>query len=472
MYVWGRVNSIPGGANGDVLWPKRIAFFEQHEAGWQKISFGPSFGVALDKTGAVYVWGETMEDFVGPLALDVQGEASGHRFVDVQCSSNKIVARTARGHTFFLEGLDEALAKSPAGAKPSALTLQSRAVPGLPRPGAMSRLLGGGGIKHMSIGLEHAAFVTHKGEVYCVGGNEWGQCGVAPPRQKGLMGALEDRTRLEIELPSKVDFPEGAGPIESVSVGGRHTVAMEASGRTYAFGDDRRVQLGLGDTRTQGVDERNSYGVIQTDSIGGKVTKQAITRNVTYRYYDPHMQSSPVETIAPKVYNRPPYPLPSVIACGEDFTIALHRDSPDWYTKDKETNILACCGENGEGQCGRGLQEQQQAWTPVRMPKRSRTLLVAAGQAHCLALLTTGDLYTWGCSQQGQLGNGKRASKAKPIKIGLQPAGGPTVKNVSAPGEAAQYVTVVDYVPFPGQIVDLTCGFRNSAVICEVPTEA
>merc|ERR1712003_339330 len=101
------------------------------------------------------------------------------------------------------------------------------------------------------------------------------------------------------------------------------------------------------------------------------------------------MQWTPIACVPPAVYNRPAYPQPSSITCGEDFTIAVHRDSPDWYSKEDETNQLLICGENGVGQCGRTLAQQQQAWLPARLPKRSRTVMVACGQAHSLAVLST-----------------------------------------------------------------------------------
>mmetsp|Transcript_151821 Transcript_151821/g.487186 ORF Transcript_151821/g.487186 Transcript_151821/m.487186 type:complete len:582 (+) Transcript_151821:118-1863(+) len=475
VYVWGRSESMPGGAPGDVLWPKRIEWFEQNEAGWAKIVFGPNFGAALDGRGLLYVWGECPgeEECVGPVAIDVRGEGRGRCFVDVQCSADKIFALTGRGHAIIFEDVLEALKSHSSSSSLAPVALEGRLVPGLPQPGKLSALTGAGGIKSMGIGLEHGCFVTHRGEVYCVGGNEWGQCGASPPRQKGPMGALEDRSRIQVETPMKVTLPAEAGRIVEVAVGGRHTVVRDAAGNVFAFGDDRRIQLGLGDTRTQGIDERNSFGVIRQDLLGGKDTKQDLKRAVTYRYYDPHMQFKPMQTLAPAVYNRPPYPPPSFVACGEDFTIAAHRDSPDWYSKDQETNVLLCCGENGEGQCGRGLQEQQQPWTPVRVPKRSRTVTVACGQAHCLALLTTGELLAWGASLQGQLGNGKRAIKAKPIRIGLQPAQERLAPvNISPQGMPPEFhAPRVEQRPFPGKIVSVSCGFRNSAVICEVPVD-
>merc|ERR1719433_577083 len=202
--------------------------------------------------------------------------------------------------------------------------------------------------------------------------------------------------------------------------------------------------------------------------MGGKRVKAEMKRGATYRFYDPHMQYTPKETVAPIVYNRPPYPVPSFIACGEDFTIAMHRDSPDWYSEDQTTNVLLCCGENGEGQCGRSMQQQQQAWTQVRLPKRSRVAQFACGQAHCLALMSTGELFAWGSNQQGQVGNGKRSLVNKPIRTVQKltvPSDAQSTKN--AEGRSIAPAPVIEELP--GKVGSISCGFRNSAVICEVP---
>jgi len=187
---------------------------------------------------------------------------------------------------------------------------------------------------------------------------------------------------------------------------------------------------------------------------------------VSYRYYDPHMQWSPVEMMEPIVYNRPPYPRPSFIACGEDFTIAVHRDSPDWYSEDEETNLLLCCGENAEGQCGRSLQQQQQSWMPVKLPKRSKAVGLSCGQSHCLALMQSGELFAWGSSQQGQVGNGKRALVHRPQRVLAERP--PEFKAAPGPENRPAMVTS-RFVEPPAKIVAMSSGFRNSAVIVEVP---
>lgn len=468
VYAWGRAEAMPGGAARDVLRPVRLTWFEENPAGWANIAFGPNFGLALDRRGRIFIWGEG-EDcaFVGPVEVDVQGDAAKQLFVDAQCASEKIFTLTKRGQAYIfdtpLEALRERSKVDPKSRSP--LVLIGRKVPGLPAPSAAGRVFGGDGVKQMSIGLEHACFVSNKGDLYCVGGSSWGQCGVEPPRQKGPMGALEERVRIELMSPVRVEMPETAGPLESVAVGGRHTIAMNKEGRTFAFGDDRRIQLGLGDTRSTGTDDRHSMGVLNRENLGGVKPKAEIKRHANYKYYDPHMQATPLETIVPKAYNRPPYPRASKVACGEDFTIALHRDSPDWYEEEQETNLLFCCGENGYGQCGRNLHQQQHPWLSARLPKRARTIAFACGQAHSLALLSNGDVYGWGFNQQGQVGNGSRANVGAPTRVRLD--------NVETTPAACAVAAALPVSRREGmKIESVACGFRNSAIIVHVSSPA
>jgi len=42
----------------------------------------------------------------------------------------------------------------------------------------------------------------------------------------------------------------------------------------------------------------------------------------------------------------------------------------------------------------------------------------AAGSEHSLALKTDGTLWAWGANDRGQLGDGTKANKTKPVQIG------------------------------------------------------
>lgn len=278
------------------------------------------------------------------------------------------------------------------------------------------------------------------------------------------MGAYTERQdTVEVIEPVKVLFPEDTKPIVSATVGGRHTIAVDDTGAAFSFGDDRKIQLGLGETRTGGYDERHAFGTYSISQTGSKASSE-IKKQASYRFYDVHMQSSPIRTLPPPSYNRPEFPPPAAAACGEDFTVFVHRDSPDWYSSDQETNVLFCCGQNMEGQCGRNLQNQQQTWGMVRLPKRSRTTALECGTGHCLALLTNGQLFGWGRNTSGQLGmDGKH----------LLRYGWPREIPIWGKPDVVQGPEGEELVPVPqGKVLSINCGFENSAVICEPPPSA
>merc|ERR1719162_2725555 len=117
VWAWGRRQAIPGGADSDLLRPARIRWFERHKPGWKKLAFGPSFGAALDLNNCVFVWGSSEREtengveevFIGPVLLDVAGDARGNRFVDVQCSSQHIFVLTASGGSYVFEDVVDSL---------------------------------------------------------------------------------------------------------------------------------------------------------------------------------------------------------------------------------------------------------------------------------------------------------------------------------------------------------------------------
>lgn len=457
VYFWGSRDSMPGGASNDVLRPRKVDWFDtgSKTGGWKKIAFGPCFGAALDEAGNLYVWGsfaqksDTDSDarrFVGPLPARTAGEASRQHFLDVQCSENQIYTLTSNGQVYVFDDMASVLESSKS--ETESLGLPGKKVRGLPGPGLFKR----SGVTAMGIGPKHAAFVTHNGELYCFGSNKYGQCGVAPPvRKRDPRGAYVEPADVLQETPVKVDFPEEAGKIVSVSVGGKHTSAMDAAGKCFSFGDDTKIQLGLGDTRTGGYDERHAFGTYAIAQTGSSV-KADIQKAVSYRFYDQHMQSSPIQTLHPPAYNRPPYPNASFVSCGGEFSVAVHRDSPDWYSVEDETNVLFACGENREGQCGRNLQQQQQTWNTVRLPKRCRTMGLTCGSGHCLAMLKTGELYGWGSNSKGQVGIGGRH---------LTKFGAP--QKIEVWGKADEGEPEIP----KGKIRNISCGFQSSAAICD-----
>jgi alpha-tubulin suppressor-like RCC1 family protein len=237
-------------------------------------------------------------------------------------------------------------------------------------------------------------------------------------------------------------------------------------GQVFSFGDDRRIQLGLGDTRSTAADQRNAVSVLSREQLGGQKTATEMKRRVSYKYYAPHLTWRPTKTMEPKAVNRPAYPYPHDIAAGEDFTLFVIRDSPDWFEEDKTTSVVMACGENAEGQCGRNWQQQQQVWAAVRLPKYNRIDGIACGQGHSLALLTTGEVFAWGQNIHGQIGCGSRAPQCPPVRVWLEGAPPPRPRD-----QAGNPIGEREPVAPQPRVQSLACGFRASAIIALEPEE-
>ena len=42
---------------------------------------------------------------------------------------------------------------------------------------------------------------------------------------------------------------------------------------------------------------------------------------------------------------------------------------------------------------------------------------VSMGRSHCIALTESGDVYTWGNNQYGQIGNGTQEAVTEPVRV-------------------------------------------------------
>ncbi len=98
-------------------------------------------------------------------------------------------------------------------------------------------------------------------------------------------------------------------------------------------------------------------------------------------------------------------------------------------------------GRADSGQLGVALGDGQRA-CPVPIPVTSMpepAVLIAAGGNHNLAVGASGRLYSWGYGEMHQLGHG--------------------------PDEVEQYPRAVDYA-FSGRIVQVAAGGQHSVVLC------
>ncbi len=93
------------------------------------------------------------------------------------------------------------------------------------------------------------------------------------------------------------------------------------------------------------------------------------------------------------------------VASGAAHSLALKSDGTLW-----------AWGNNSHGQLGDGTKADKTI--PVRIGKDMKWVAIATGRDHSLALKSDGTLWAWGNNSHGQLGDGTKADKTVPVRIG------------------------------------------------------
>ena len=185
-------------------------------------------------------------------------------------------------------------------------------------------------------------------------------------------GQLGDGSRATRTTPVKVEKPTDAPKdftYVQVSAGSRHSLAVGSDGNAYAWGYNNNGQLGDGSKATR------------TTPV--KVEKP---------------------TDAPKDFTY------VQVSAGQYHSLAVGSDG-NAYAR----------GNNNNGQLGDGSKATRT--TPVKvekptdLPEDFTYVQVSAGGFHSLAVGSDGNAYAWGYNNNGQIGDGSKATRTTPVKV-------------------------------------------------------
>lgn len=199
-------------------------------------------------------------------------------------------------------------------------------------------------------GQRHGLAVTDKGEVWVWGNNAKGQLGIAP---NSNVSPRKDNTL----TPKKV---EGLVNIKDAEGGGSFSLAMDANGKLYAWGDNDNGQLG-----------------VNPEEASSRFTPQRVAG---------------IEGKA------------KAIAAGKDHSVVLLTDG-----------TLKAWGLNYSGQLGNGSQTNTYQPTLVNAPVRMKS--ISASGNFNLAISKDKKLYSWGQNLLGSLGTGNDENASTPVLV-------------------------------------------------------
>uniref|UniRef100_A0A8B9L1X8 HECT domain-containing protein n=1 Tax=Astyanax mexicanus TaxID=7994 RepID=A0A8B9L1X8_ASTMX len=200
------------------------------------------------------------------------------------------------------------------------------------------------------------------GDQHCMALTDDGQLFTWGQNSSGQLG-LGKKDESSSQSPQPLKSMTGI-PLAQISAGGDHSFALSLSGVVFGWGRNNTGQLGLGD-------REDRYVPVCVKSLNRKKTV--------------------------------------LISCGEDHTAVLTKDGLVF------TSGSGCYGQLGHNSFSDELRPRLLGglWG-------SEVSQIACGRHHTLALVgSSKTIYSFGCGEQGQLGNGQHTNQCVPLPVQL-----------------------------------------------------
>ncbi|MFH1226382.1 MAG: fibronectin type III domain-containing protein [Planctomycetota bacterium] len=221
------------------------------------------------------------------------------------------------------------------------------------------------------------------------------------------MGQLGDGTTINKYTPTLIGL---ATNWSRIAAGSQHTIAYKNDGTLWTWGANWNGQLGLGNIISPITSTTQVPGFANCASVsGGGMFSGAIKQDGTLYTWgynwngqlghgDRKNRTSPA-----KVYLQW-----LIVSGGSNFTIGLKSDGTLW-----------AWGTNTSGELGMG--DNSTRYLPTRLGTETDWAFLDCGNAYALAIKTSGTLWAWGNNSFGQLGLGGAipgANKNSPNQVG------------------------------------------------------
>ncbi len=222
-------------------------------------------------------------------------------------------------------------------------------------------------VKQVAAGFDHSLVLTESGAVYAWGDNTYGQVGI--DSAKGIVSG-----------PQKID---GLPIITAISAGFRHSMALDADGNVWVWGNNIAGQLGTGDrTDLRKPTQISLPGKVTSIAAGHRFSLATLDNKQVYGW-GAKCKVDTKRTFAELMQ------LIGQSAAGISYYVDANADPSSSDTQE-------LCEFQGFVAVS--------SLTPIEIPELAGSLQIVAGFGHVLALQADGTVKSKGCNAYGQLG--------------------------------------------------------------------
>ena len=397
MILVGTASATPGPDRGPTVGGTTVMVPEPAGVTFREVFAGGTFNLALGDNGNTYAWGFNDSGQLGdnsqvyqrvpvrvilPEAVTFTSIAAGGRHALALGDNGKAYSW---GDNWYRQlGLAD---------YEGAILIETAQEVSLPTDVSLVRI---------AAGFDHSLGLEENGQVYAWGHNYYGQLGD---------GSTKDRP-----FPVSVSIPNGQA-VTDISGGLRHSLALGADGRVWAWGYNEYGQLGDG----SGMNQTEPVEVALPEDVSidrisaaaghfslalsddGRIWAWGLNDSGQLGVGSTITQRVPVEVVAPEGVAF------TDISAGYDFSLALSDDGRVW-----------AWGNNGLGQLGDGSGTDQFYPVEVAVPEGVSFSAIYAGLYHALALADIGRAYSWGLNERGLLGDGSGVNQSTPVPVAAE----------------------------------------------------
>lgn len=251
-------------------------------------------------------------------------------------------------------------------------------------------------IAQVACGSGHSAALTDEGEVFT-----WGR------GDDGRLGHGDKSWRLVPRLVAQLQ----GNTIREIACGSYDTAAITVSGELFTWGGGMYGKLGIGNEEGQSsprlVETLKDLPVKQV-ACGSRFTLVLLENSDVYGWGDTlgtDEESSEDQFLPSPVQELHGKDIVQISACG--FHSAALSESGEVFT----------FGAGEFGRLGHGSELDERVPRVVEALKGKHVKQVACGGFHTAAVLDTGEVYTWGGGEHGQLGHGDKVNTVIPARV-------------------------------------------------------
>ena len=260
-------------------------------------------------------------------------------------------------------------------------------------------------VSRLCLGGFFSSALTDQGDLYTWGDGRAGATGLD----------LSHSDEKEVLRPSRVLGLGGAkNSVATLAAGVRHLMAVTHEGAIYSWGDGSLGRLGHGDTTA--VTEPRRISTLSAHKVVGVAAGEEHSAAITSEGHlftwgsgsfgklghgEPSDESTPRRVGLDHL--QPGSRFVTMVGCGFAHTVALCQNH----------EVLAW-GSGFKGKLGLGDDQNRLTPTPLTVLKRKHVKMFACGSFHTVAVTETGDVFSWGIGERGQLGHGDLENKKTP----------------------------------------------------------